>query len=415
MSEIQSALLYVFTFLALYIQVFLLMAAFTKRNQITVETTPGEDTVWPGVTVIVPCWNEEGTVAQTVESLLALDYPREQLFIKMVDDGSTDGTWQKMQQFVGIPNIEIIHKENGGKHTAMNRAIETTTTEFVGCLDADTFVRPDALKKIIWNFIKDPEVMAVAPSVVVHNPKGFLQKAQQVEYDMGVFIKKVLGLMDGIHVTPGPFSFYRKHVFDTIGAYRKAHNAEDMEIAYRMQINHYKIVHCHDAYVYTVTPQTVKKLYKQRLRWIYGFINNTIDYKDYLFRPSYGVFSMFTVPTGFFALIGTMLMTIFLVVSLGEGMYHLINYIMVAGFSFTLPAISHINFFYLDLGPISLLSIILYTCFLITVLIGQKMREHKPIPTLSIIYFLIIYQILSPIWLAKAFYNTAFARDVKWR
>ena len=104
MNEVQSILLYVFSFVALYVQVFFLLTALRKRSQVVALTVPSPDADWPGVTVIVPCWNEERTVVKTVESLLALDYPKDKLFIKVVDDGSVDKTWDEMQQFVGHKN-----------------------------------------------------------------------------------------------------------------------------------------------------------------------------------------------------------------------------------------------------------------------------------------------------------------------
>lgn len=415
MADVQSIFLYFFTFAALYIQVFLLIVAFKNRKQVLEPTVTAEHFDWPGVTVIVPCWNEERTIVKTVESLLALDYPREKLFIKVVNDGSTDTTWEKMQQFAGVQNIELINKENGGKHTAMNKAIEMTTTEFVGCLDADAFAEPDALKKIISFFIKDPEAMAVVPSVLVHNPKGFFQKAQQVEYDMGVFSKKILSVLGGIHVTPGPFSIYRKKVFVDLGLYHKAHSTEDMEIAYRMQVNKYKIVHCHDAYVHTVAPNSFIKLYKQRIRWMYGFINNSLDYRDYMFKREYGAFSLFTVPTAIIILFGTVIMSLFALVGLGKGLYHLIQKLIVTPFHFGTLSWPHFSFFFVDVHPMTLVLVVLYVLLITTILIGQKMRKGRPIPGLSIAYFIIVFSIMSPLWLLRATYNTVAARETAWR
>lgn len=415
MAQVQFIFLYFFTFVALYVQVFFLIVAFKNRKQVLEATVTTEDIDWPGVTVVVPCWNEERTVSVTVNSLLALDYPREKLFIKVVNDGSTDTTWTKMQQFASIQNIELINKENGGKHTAMNKAIEMTTTEFVGCLDADAFAEPDALKKIITLFLKDPEAMAVVPSVLVHNPKGFFQKAQQVEYDMGVFAKKVLSVLGGIHVTPGPFSIYRKKVFTDLGPYHKAHSTEDMEIAYRMQINKYKIIHCYDAYVHTVTPNSFIKLYKQRIRWMYGFINNSLDYRKYMLRPQYGTFSLFTVPTATIIFFGTVIMSLFALISLGGALYHFIQKILVTQFYFSMPTFSHFSFFFIDVQPLSLVVIVLYVLLLATILIGKKMRKGQPIPNLSVIYFVIVFSIMSPLWLFKATYNTIASRETAWR
>ena len=97
-----------------------------------------------------------------------------------------------------------------------------------------------------------------------------------------------MSLVNAIHVTPGPFSIFRKEVFDKIGKYKHAHTTEDIEIALRMQKHHMKIENAPDAYVYTNTPKTVKSLYKQRKRWIYGFIQNALDYRGLFFKKKYG-------------------------------------------------------------------------------------------------------------------------------
>src|SRR3990167_93968 len=121
-------------------------------------------------------------------------------------------------------------------------------------MDADSFADREALIRIMSYFQNDKDAMAVAPSVVVHNPKNFIQNAQNAEYNMSTYLKKMLGFLGAINVTPGPLTIFRKKVFDNLGPYRHGHNTEDMEIAYRMQTNHYKIIHCNDAYVYTNIP-----------------------------------------------------------------------------------------------------------------------------------------------------------------
>ena len=153
-----EVLTYPFLFIAVFFEVFLLVTflsqpAKTRRAQVLSTKTPN-------VAVIVPCWNEEKTIKGTVDSLLALDYPKDKLTIVLVDDGSTDGTAKVMDTFIGNPQITVIHKENGGKHTAVNLGIEKSPqAEFVGCLDADSFVAPDALREIIGYF-DDPKVAA---------------------------------------------------------------------------------------------------------------------------------------------------------------------------------------------------------------------------------------------------------------
>src|SRR3989338_5110720 len=116
MDSIQDIMSYILMFLALYVQVFFLLMVFKTRRQIAGNTSFPTDVNWPAVTIVVPCWNEEETVVKTVESLLAVDYPKDKLIIKVIDDGSTDDTWKVMQKFQGITNVDLIRKENGGKH-----------------------------------------------------------------------------------------------------------------------------------------------------------------------------------------------------------------------------------------------------------------------------------------------------------
>src|SRR5262249_5197174 len=153
----------------------------------------------------------------------------------------------------------------------------------------------------------------------------------RVEYNMSLYIKKMLSFLGAIHVTPGPFSVYRRGMFEKIGKFRKAHNTEDAEIAFRMQTNHMKIEHCHLAHVYTVPPDTLGKLFKQRLRWIYGFIQNTIDYRHVIFKRKYGNFSMFTIPSGIISIATIVYIFINLLYHTGISMYKKIIQIQTVG------------------------------------------------------------------------------------
>ena len=209
MVQLSSIAMYSIAFLAIYVQVFFLVTFLEKRKHIQFRKGGILLDEYPAVTIIVPCWNEENTIDATVTSLESLDYPKDKLTFFLIDDGSTDSTWQKMQQYSNHQHIKIFHKSNGGKHTAMNMGIELATSEFVGCLDADSFVDPQALKRIMTYFASDHSTMAVVPSIVVHTPKTLIQKIQKVEYNWGVYMKKMLALVNGIHVTPGPFSIYR--------------------------------------------------------------------------------------------------------------------------------------------------------------------------------------------------------------
>ena len=138
---------YPFLFIAIFFESFILVTLLSEPAR--ARRLRARGTLTPSVAVIVPCYNEAATVAATCDSLLALDYPKEKLEIILVNDGSTDETARAMARFDGHPQVRILHKENGGKHTALNAGIALTRAELIGCLDADSFVEPDALREII--------------------------------------------------------------------------------------------------------------------------------------------------------------------------------------------------------------------------------------------------------------------------
>lgn len=398
----------------MYVQLFFLITFFENRKKITIRKEAIKLNTYPDVTIIVPCFNEEKTVGQTVDSLLNLNYPKDKMQIFLVDDGSTDSTWKIIQRFIQYPNIKVFHKENGGKYTALNLGLGHVETPYLGCLDADSMADKEALIRIMSYFEKDSTAMAVAPAVIVHNPKNIIENAQKVEYAMGVYFKKMLGFLGAINVTPGPFTIFKKKVFDDLGSYRYAHNTEDMEIAYRMQKNHYKIENCNDAYIYTNAPRTLKKLYKQRLRWIYGFINNTIDYRNILFRKKYGNFSTFTVPAGIVSIFSVSYLFGRIIYNFGNFLYFKIVQFKALGFHFVVQA-SSFDLFFINTQSLVFIILTMYSLVIFSMMLGHRMTEGKWGLSLNMIYFFSIFSIIAPFWLMKAIYNTILSKKPSWR
>lgn len=414
MPSILNTIFYILTFLSVYVQVFFLITFIENRKKIVIRKGVLKLTKYPSVTIMVPCWNEEKTIYKTVRSLLALDYPKDKVTIFLIDDGSTDGTHNAIKKFSNYPNIKIFRKENGGKYTALNLGLMHVESPFVGCLDADSFADKYSLIRIMSYFEKDESIMAVSPSIMAYDSKNIIQKAQKVEYYMSVFMKKMLGFMGAIHVTPGPLTIFRKKVFNDLGPYHHAHNTEDMEIAYRMQKNHYKIEQCNDAYVYTNTPTTVKKLYRQRSRWIYGFLNNTIDYKDVLFRKKYGYFSTFTLPASILSVCAVIYLIVKIIYNFGHFLYFKIIEIKTVGWHFIIK-VPHFDPFFMNNQSLIFIFIFVYSWVIVSILIGRKMTEGKWASPFDIIYFFSVFSIVGPFWLLKAVYNTILSKAPVWR
>lgn len=414
MDSFFGLVFYALVFLSVYAQVFFLITFFENRKSIIIRSGKEELANYPRVTIAVPAWNEGRTIEKTVRSLLALNYPKDKLKIFLIDDGSSDNTYAVMQEFAGEPNIEIYTKPNGGKHTALNLALEKSDAPFFSCLDADAFAEEESLIRIMSFFEKVPSAMAVAPSIIVNEPKNILQKAQGAEYEMAVYVKKMLGFLGAIHVTPGPLTVFRKEVFNNLGPYRHAHNTEDMEIAYRMQVNGYKIEQCNDAFVYTNTPNTVKKLYKQRLRWIYGFINNTLDYRSAVFRKKYGNFAMFTVPVGALSIITASFLFIKFLINFIKFLIKKFEYYSISGINFS-TKISSFDPFFINTRTLLFLTIFLYMLVFTSMILGRKMANKKIPFSVNMVYFFLIYSVIAPFWLLKAIWNTIVAKKPAWR
>lgn len=414
MASISGTIFYILVFLSVYVQVFFMVTFLENRKKIVVRKGQIKLNYYPAVTIVVPCFNEEKTVYRTVRSLLNLNYPKNKIKIFLIDDGSTDGTYNIIRKFDKHPNVKVFHKENGGKYTALNMGLEHMETDFFGGLDADSFADPESLVRIMSYFEKDKKIMAVTPSVVVCDSKNVIQSAQKAEYHMGVYFKKMLGFLGAINVTPGPFTIFKKKVFDDLGPYREGHNTEDMEIAYRMQKNDYKIEHCNDAYVYTKTPSSIKKLYRQRLRWIYGFINNTIDYRSVFFNKKYGNFSLFTLPAGSISILTISYLFFKVIYDSVNFIYFKIIQYQTLGFHFV-PKTSQFDLFFINISASIFLIIVVYSLVIFAIIFGRRMAEGKWVFSFNMLYFFVIFRLIAPFWLLKAIYNTILKRRPAWR
>ena len=121
---------------------------------------------------------------------------------------------------------------------------------------------------------------------------------QSVEYTFGIFYKKMFDNLSAINVLPGPFSMYKREVFEKIGLFRHAHNTEDMEIAFRMHANGLKIVNAHTAFVYTTVPKTRARAFEAAHALVAGLPAKLADYKYMYFNPRFGNFGMLVLPFG---------------------------------------------------------------------------------------------------------------------
>ncbi|MGM5481162.1 MAG: glycosyltransferase [Nanobdellota archaeon] len=409
--EFGNLLIYVTSFFGLFTTIYFTIMLFQNRS----EWWKGENVDDRAVTVCVPCFNEENTVLRTLKSLSSLDYDKDRLEIIVIDDGSTDNTFSIAKAFADKQkdtDIKVFRKENGGKYTALNHALARCRGEIFGALDADSYVHEKALKRIV-KYFDDPDVTAVTPAMMIGEPKSFLQKIQAVEFYLGVLLRKVFALMGSIHVTPGPFSMFRKSFFDEHGGYKKGHLTEDIELSLRIQDKGGIIENALDGYVYTLGENTWTSLKKQRTRWYFGFLRNMMDYK-HLFSPKQGNLGLFILPI-------SIISVVLLITSISYAIFSLTREAIteissLAAINFDLSEMSLLNWdlFFVNLEPyvvIGLLGLIVTIAFIV---FAKRLSKDRPRRFWSYIYFLLAYWVLYGYWWTVSIYQAFFKKDRGW-
>jgi cellulose synthase/poly-beta-1,6-N-acetylglucosamine synthase-like glycosyltransferase len=263
------------------------------------------------VSILMPAYNEEKTLAQAIRSVLAIDYPERLKEVIVINDRSKDRTGEIAKEFADRGEIRLItNRTNMGKAYSLNRGIKLAKGELIACIDADSLVEPDILNKMVGHF-ENPKVASVTPALRAYRTANFLEKVQFAEYILNIFLRKMLGHLDSIHVTPGVFSLYRKSVLQEVGGFDMNNLTEDMEIALRIHSKGYSIENEMSAISYTYCPSRLNELFKQRIRWYRGAIQNSVKYRRMFFNRDYGNLGLFFLPMNFIAVLA--IITIFVV------------------------------------------------------------------------------------------------------
>lgn len=305
MNIIIEVLLWITYLASLYFSVFLLIVYLEKRseydepieeNNIFQESNSKKNQPFePFITILVPAYNEEKTIQKTLESINNLDYSKEKLQVIAINDGSKDQTEHKIKEYIkDKPHFHLLSHSNRGKAASLNCALKLAKGEFFACLDADSFVAPTTLRKMLHLYIteNDPKLAIITPAMKVYEPKTILQRVQWLEYLVIILFGKIASKLDSLYVAPGPFSLYRTNIITQLGGFDEKNITEDQEIAYRVQKHQYKIRQCPAGYVYTTAPATLKPFYNQRKRWYLGSMLCVHQYRDLIANRKYGDFGM---------------------------------------------------------------------------------------------------------------------------
>ncbi len=251
--------------------------------------------------------NNDKDAIKTIASIFSSGYPKELLEVIVVDDGSADNTLKLLQDYKKkhpeLP-LQIYHKTNGGKASALNVALKHATGDYFAVVDADSSIGKNSIQTSLSNFA-DKTTGAVISRVKVDEAKNFLEVIQKVEYMMSALVRKIMSNFGTLAITPGVLSMYRTNTLHKIGGFTtdRENLTEDLEIALRLKANGYNIIMEDNSITYTAVPSTLSQLWRQRVRWTRGYLYNHWNYRGLFFNTKHGTFGVFQLPINVLAVV----------------------------------------------------------------------------------------------------------------
>jgi cellulose synthase/poly-beta-1,6-N-acetylglucosamine synthase-like glycosyltransferase len=331
----------------------------------------------PPVSLLLPAYNEEAGIVESVHSLLALRYPEHEVVV--VNDGSTDSTRDRLIEAFDMvpvakamrnsiatkqvtatyvsrrePSLWLVDKANGGKSDALNAGLMAAHYPYVCAVDADAILEEDALLRVAKPIIDDPELVVAAGGIVriangcrvergqvldVRLPRSRLATFQVVEYFRAFLVGRVgWSRLHSLLIISGAFGLFRRGEVEAVGGWRTDTVGEDAELVVRMHRglrergDDYRIEFVPDPVCWTEAPESLRVLSRQRRRWQRGLAETLWRHRAMTLRPRYGALGMLAFPYFFlFELIGPLFeVTSFLLMPLAWAFGFLDEGILVA-------------------------------------------------------------------------------------
>jgi len=228
----------------------------------------------PSVSILLVGYNEEEHIADAIESLLQFEYPK--LEIIVVDDGSTDDTYEKARPYADRGHIKLYRNSSAtgrqGRPATSNMAFSLSQGEFIVSVDADSSFDRAALIEILSPF-QDPTVGVVAGNLKPRNAyRNFVTRMQALEYLQSITLWKTwLNLLDWNMQASGAFGAFRREALEQVQAW-DSEMAEDADVSLKIKRSGWRIVFAPDAIAMTNVPDTPRSLINQRYRWDRGIL-----------------------------------------------------------------------------------------------------------------------------------------------
>lgn len=303
-------LIYIYTVAITTFELSRLSASFLYKSP----RRKSKKTYEPTVSFVVPAMNEEKAIARTIRRCFEVDYPKRNLEVIVINDGSTDGTWDKIEEMKKIyPQLIAVNwKKNRGKRRGMAEGFKRAKGEIVVQLDSDSFVERKSLRKLVEGF-EDSQVAAiVAHTDPINKSENWVTKMQIAYYFMSFRVLKAAeSVFDTVFCCSGCCSAYRRsYVMPVLRDWLKERflgkhiiYGDDRALTNRMLKKGYKTIYSERVQAYTIVPNTLKKFIKQQIRWKKGWFINSVKASKFILRRDWFVSLTYFFPLIFFTLI----------------------------------------------------------------------------------------------------------------
>jgi cellulose synthase/poly-beta-1,6-N-acetylglucosamine synthase-like glycosyltransferase len=295
----------------------------------------------PGISVVLPAYNESAGIVDSVRSLLALRYPVHEVVV--VNDGSHDATLERLRAAFDLVPIRkalrnelrtapvrgvfasrrergliVVDKENGGKADALNCGLNASRHEYICAVDADAMLEEDALIRVAQPVLDDPELVAATGGIVriangctvdhgrvvdVALPRSSLARLQVVEYFRAFLVGRMgWSRLDALLIVSGAFGLFNRELVEEVGGWSSRAVGEDIELVIslhdylRRRGERYRIDFVPDPVCWTECPEDLRALSSQRRRWQRGLGESLWRHRRMTANPKYGFLGLVAIP-----------------------------------------------------------------------------------------------------------------------
>ncbi len=257
---------------------------------------------YPLVSVLVPCHNEGDNVDETIEAAASQTYPNYEIIA--INDGSSDDTAERLDALTAkFERLRVIHLDsNHGKANALRVGALAARSEYLVCIDGDALLEEHAVHWMMLHLTSGPRVGAVTGNPRIRNRSTLLGRLQVGEFSSIIgMIKRAQRVYGRLFTVSGVICAFRRTALHRIGYWSDDMVTEDIDISWRLQIDHWDIRYEPNALCFILMPETLRGLWKQRLRWAQGGVETMIRHSSGLLswrkRRMWGVLAEFMLST----------------------------------------------------------------------------------------------------------------------